>query len=127
MLNQISPRWVLVAAVVAVFGMLIFSPAIAQKKDVSMATMSSFLVISPHTPEECLSTLDEVSSISKGALDKWYWGCMAGDHTGYEIVQAESETLALQAVPVDIRAKAHAMKLNRFSAEQVTSFHQMKK
>jgi len=127
MFSPKSGIWLVITVAVAALAMIFISPAIAQKKDVSMSTMSSYLVVSPHTPEECLTALDEVSAQGKGALDKWYWGCMAGDHTGYEIVQAENEAQALQIVPTDIRAKAHAAKLNKFTAQQVESFHQMQK
>ena len=115
---------ILVAA--AAIGMMVFSASGAQSKDTASSGLPYYLVISPHTPDECVATLDQVQAMSKGALDRWYWGCMSGDHTGYQIVQAASENDALQIVPANLRAKAHVMKLNKFTAQEVAAFHQMK-
>jgi len=43
---------------------------------------------------------------SSQLLPKVYWGCMAGDHTGYAIVDAKSESAAKEMVAApSIRAK----------------------
>jgi len=120
-----SSQWITGLCVLA-FAFLIAFPSLSLAGEEAKTEVSSFLVSSPHTAEECLASLDEVAASSKGALDKWYWGCMAGDHTGYEIVQASSKAEALMVVPENLRAKAKAVKLNKFSEEQVASFHKMK-
>jgi hypothetical protein len=127
MSNQRPVRWLAVAVAVAALGILFLSPAQAQKKEATKAAVSTFLVVSPHTAEECLVALDGVVASGKDALDNWYWGCKAGDHTGYEIVKAESGAKALETVPENLRSKARAMKLNRFTTEEVASFHEMTK
>ena len=124
MLNQRLVRWMAVAVALAAVGILFLSPAQAQKGETTEATMSTYLVISPHTPEECLASLDGIVASGEGALDDWYWGCAAGNHTGYKMVEAESEDAALAVVPENIRGKAKAMKLNKFTAEQVAAFHE---
>ena len=126
MFNQFSSRLISVFALAVAIMALTFTPSMAQKKEAVKPALTAYLVVSPHTAEECLSALDDVAASEKGALDKWYWGCMAGDHNGYEIVQAESEPQALKVVPESIRAKAKVMKLNKFTDEQVASFHKMK-
>ena len=83
--------------------------------------MAMYLVESPHTEEECLKVMDEVNT-SKD-LGKWEWGCMAGNHTAYRMVQATDETAALAMVPEDIRAKAHAYKLMKMTPAQLASAH----
>jgi len=88
--------------------------------------MEKYLVESKHTQEECLRALDEVLAKGSDTLGRIEWGCMAGDHTGYSIVDASSESDALQIVPTFLRAKARAVKLNRFTPDQIRAFHQKK-
>jgi hypothetical protein len=83
-----------------------------------------YLLIMPHTPAQCLAALDAMEAASPQLLAKTDWGCMAGDHTGYVIVHAASEQAALAMVPANERAGAKAIKLNKFTPEQIKSFHQ---
>lgn len=85
--------------------------------------MAKFLVESPHTPEECLAALDKMA-VTPGTLAKFDWGCMAGDHTGYAIVDAANESAALESIPASMRSGAKAIKLNKFTPEQIKAFHQ---
>lgn len=89
-----------------------------------MATKNSFLVISPHTPEECISALDEVAAQGKEALEHWEWGCMAGDHTGYGKIEADREASALREVPEMVREKARAVRVSRFTMDEIRSLHE---
>jgi len=86
-------------------------------------TMDRYFVESPHTPQECLRALDEILAKGPGALARYEWGCMAGDHTGYAIVEARSESEAKEAIPVFLVGKARVVKLNKFTPEQIRDFH----
>ena len=86
--------------------------------------MEKYFIESKHTQEECLRALDEILAKGPDALSKVEWGCMAGDHTGYSIVEARSEKDALATVPTFLRGKARAVKLNKFTPEQIREFHQ---
>lgn len=86
--------------------------------------MEKYFVESKHTQEECLRALDEILAKGPEVLSKVEWGCMAGDHTGYSIVEARSETEALANIPKFLRGKARAVKLNKFTPEQIRAFHQ---
>lgn len=88
--------------------------------------MARYLIESPHTKEECLRALDEILVRGPGALAKYDFGCMSGDHTGYVIVEAGSESEAKESVPTFLRGKARCVKLDKFTPEQIKSFHQMK-
>ena len=88
--------------------------------------MARYLIESPHTTEECLSALDEILVRGPGALAKYDFGCMSGDHTGYVIVEAGSESEARENVPSFLRGKARIVKVDKFTPEQIKSFHQMK-
>ena len=82
-----------------------------------------FLIIMPHTQQQCLAALDDLQAASPQLLAKTDWGCMAGDHTGYLITTAANAEAALKLVPANERAQAKVIKLNKFTAEQIASFH----
>ena len=86
------------------------------------STMSQYLVISPHTPEQCVKALDDTQTMN--GLTKWSFGCMDGDHTGYLIVNAHDAAEALRNVPADERAAARAVRLHHFSAAELKDIHQ---
>jgi hypothetical protein len=103
-----------------------YNPASAGKTDKAAkpaSQMFEYLVISPHTAEECLTALNDVSMLGKDILAKYDWGCMSGDHTGYIKVQAASEAEALKVVPQAIRAKARVIKIAKFTPEQIAMAH----
>ena len=87
-------------------------------------TQSRYLIVSPHTSENCLEVLDNIQAQGADALGKYDWGCMVGDHTGYATVSAASEAEALKMVPASVRSQAKAIKLNKFTSEQLKKFHQ---
>lgn len=88
--------------------------------------MARYLIESPHTTEECLRALDEILVRGPGALAKYDFGCMSGDHTGYCIVEAGSESEAKETVPTFLRGKARIVKVDKFTPEQIKTFHEMK-
>src|SRR6059036_1109471 len=113
-------RRYIVSLVVAgsMMGMLMGVGALASDataKKASKSSMSRYLIISPHTAEECLDALDKISAEGAGTLNKFDFGCKAGDHTGYAIVMASNEDDALKLVPENIRDKAKAIKLTKFT------------
>ena len=87
--------------------------------------MSQYLIESPHTKEECLRALDEIVDEDPELLEKYDFGCMAGDHTGYATVEARSETEAREMIPSFLRGKAKVVEVTKITPEQVRSFHQM--
>jgi hypothetical protein len=115
----------LILAVAATAGWWSFAGANKEDAKAAAAATSRYLVISPHTKEECLTALDGAAALGKEALARWEWGCMSGDHTGYEFVEVSGDAEALKTVPEPVRAKARAVKLSQFTAEQITAFHQM--
>jgi hypothetical protein len=89
--------------------------------------MSQYLVIARHTPEQCLQSLDAVRAKSKEELARWEWGCNSGDHTGYLRTSASSEAEALRYVTENLRSQARVVKLEKFTPDQIESYHAMKK
>jgi hypothetical protein len=86
----------------------------------------TYLIESPHTKEECLQALDDVLARGPEFLSKFEWGCMSGDHTGWAVVEAESESAARSLVPALVRSKARVIEVGKFTPEQIKSFHEMK-
>jgi hypothetical protein len=84
-----------------------------------------YLVIVPHTADECLKAMDDMKDAK--ALDKFEFGCKAGDHTAYAIVTAKSEQEALKIVPDDQRDKARAIMLTKFTSEELKAIHEKMK
>jgi hypothetical protein len=129
-IQKVAPLMLILAAL----GFLLLSPSLSPRNSAGVALaavkpeMSHFLLIVPHTAEQCLAALDAVVAEPNGGaeLAKWDWGCMAGDHTGYLLLSAATGEEALKSVPKAERAGAKAIKLNKFTAEQVKSFHEMK-
>ena len=85
--------------------------------------MDRYFVELPHTPQECLRALDEILANGPESLAKYEWGCMAGDHTGYAVVEARSESEARGVIPKFLEGKARVVKLNKFTPEQIREFH----
>jgi len=87
--------------------------------------MTSYQLESPHTDAECLRALDEISSGTRGPelLKKMYFGCMAGVHTGWAVVDADSEAAAKDLLPNFLRSRAKAVKVSLFTPEQIRGFH----
>jgi hypothetical protein len=83
--------------------------------------MDRFLVVSPHTAEDCKTAIQQV--LYAGYITHFDWGCMDGDHTGWVIIEADNAKQALMVVPTGQRAKARAVKLVKFSAEEAESMH----
>jgi hypothetical protein len=89
-----------------------------------METMNTYLIKFPHTPENCIATLDKISKDSPELLNKIEWGCKSGDHTGYMIVESKNEAAALQMVPSSERSEAKVEKLDKFNMAEIKSLHQ---
>lgn len=107
---------ILLLAVIAMVG-LATHPAAAKK-----GGSSKYMIMVPHTPEECLKVLDNYDS--KKALTKFDFGCEDGDHTAYAIVSASSKDAALAMVPEDMRANAKVVMLTKFTAADLRKAHE---
>jgi hypothetical protein len=88
--------------------------------------MAQYLIKLPHTEAECLKALDEISEKGSQLLPKIYWGCMSGDHTGYAIVDAKSESAAKEMIAApSIKSKASVTEVKKFTPKEIASFHKM--
>jgi len=88
---------------------------------------SKFMVVVSHTPEQCLSQLDEINAKGADLLNKFDWGCKAGDHTGYAQIESENATAVKNMLPMDVQSSAKIVKVNKFSPAELETIHKSMK
>jgi len=82
-----------------------------------------YMIETPHTQEECLRALDEQLVKGPEILKKFNYGCKAGDHTGYALVEASNEMEARGLVPGFLINKARIVEVDTFTPEVIRSLH----
>lgn len=83
----------------------------------------SYLIETPHNEEECLRALDEQLEKGSDVLNNFYYGCMAGDHTGYAIVDVNSLDEARKLIPDFLVEKSIISEVGKFTPQMIKSFH----
>lgn len=81
-----------------------------------------FLVITSHTPEECLAELNKISEKGEKILAKFDWGCMHGEHIGYAVIEAKDEAEAKAMLPT--WKNVRLMKVGKFTIQQIKLFQE---
>ena len=79
--------------------------------------MDRYLIETPHTASECLDLIKLLNA--EGYLRNFDWGCKAGIHSGWVIIDAENEAQARLAVPPLVRRRARIVKLNKFDGTTI--------
>ena len=79
--------------------------------------MPNFLVVSPHTEEDCSKVVKLTLAI--GYLTHFHWGCKVGEHTAWAMIEAENEKEALLSVPTVVRDKSKAIQIIQFNPNDV--------
>jgi hypothetical protein len=75
--------------------------------------MERYLIETPHTEQDCRLLIDQIYAM--GYLYHFDWGCKAGVHSGWAIIEAENEADARLTVPPMVRNKAKVIQLTKFS------------
>ena len=84
--------------------------------------MERYLIETPHSEQDCKLLVDQIYAM--GYLYHFDWGCKAGIHSGWAIIEAGSEADARLAVPPMVRSKARIILLNKFTRD-FASEHEM--
>ncbi len=84
--------------------------------------MQRYLIETPHTAENCRMLINQVQAM--GYLHNFDWGCDAGVHCGWAIVEAESEAEARLAVPMLVRKEARVVPLVKYSPDETPRRHE---
>jgi hypothetical protein len=82
--------------------------------------MHRYLIETPHIGSECLDLIKLINA--QGYLWNFDWGCEAGIHSGWAIIQADNEVQARLAVPPLVRSRARIIKLNKFDATTIEDY-----
>jgi hypothetical protein len=85
--------------------------------------MKKYMIEAPHTKEECLRALDEQLAKGPESLKKFSWGCMAGDHTAYALVDVRDEKEARDLVPAFLLNKARIIEVGIITPDVIRSLH----
>ncbi len=87
--------------------------------------MPNYLVEAIHEPDpaSCLRLLDAVLLQGAHYLTHTDWGCMAGDHRAWILLDAEDDAAVKRIIPPAFRDKARIVKLNKFTPEQIRGMH----
>ena len=86
--------------------------------------MDRFLIESHHSVEDCKRIVKMIYAL--GYLNNFDWGCKSGVHTGWAVIEAENEAQALWTVPILVRNKARAVKLEKFDSKIVDEWSKEK-
>ena len=83
--------------------------------------MAHYMIQTSHdpTPAACLQLLDAFLRAGAHYLTNAEWGCLAGVHTAWIMVEAENDADARLMVPPVIRDSALLVKLNKFTPDQI--------
>lgn len=84
---------------------------------------NTYLVIAPHTPEQCMKMMNEMKSKGTAYLSKFKFGCMAGDHTAYAFLTASSEDAVRKMLPEDLQVSAKIQKVEALSPAKIEKMH----
>jgi len=83
--------------------------------------MDRFLITSPHTEKDYSDALKQV--LYTGFITHSDWVCADGEHTGWAIIEAKDAQEAAMVVPPSPRSTTKAIRLNKFSPEQIRGMH----
>jgi hypothetical protein len=88
--------------------------------------MMRYLIEDSHEPThaECVRALASFLRAGAHYLTHAEWGCKAGVHTAWIIVEAENDDQARLMVPPVIRKSARVVRLNTFTPEEIRQLQQ---
>jgi hypothetical protein len=87
--------------------------------------MPQYMIHHSHdpSPKECFRILDAFVAIGAHYLTNAFWGCLAGEHTAWIIVEADDEYQARLMAPPVIRRVAQITTVNKFTPTQIRELH----
>lgn len=97
---------------------------VAVEETKEAAGMNTYFVSAAHTPEQCMTVMEDMKAKGDKGLSKFKWGCESGDHTTYAFVQAASADEARNMLPMAVQTNAKVVKVNTFTAKQIENMHQ---
>ena len=85
--------------------------------------MPRFLIELAHEDEHtaCVRALRAIEQYGSHFMTHADWGCKAGFHSGWLIVELDSRDDALLMVPPEFRREARIVELNQYTPEEIAS------
>jgi hypothetical protein len=77
--------------------------------------LNRYLIESPHDADKCDWIMREMLHL--GYLYHFDWGCKSDVHTGWGVVEAESEAQAGLVIPQLVRPQARIVRVDRWGPE----------
>ena len=71
------------------------------------------------TREDCLRALKEIMTHSTHILSHTWFGCMAGVHSGWVSLEAQSQSEARMVLPSSWRSRASVVEVQKFTPAQI--------
>ena len=86
--------------------------------------MERYLIELTHSDEHaaCIRALEATERHGGNFVRSIDWGCKAGIHSGWMVIEVDNHQQALRVVPPEFREEVRIVKLNRFSKEQITAW-----
>jgi hypothetical protein len=88
--------------------------------------MKKYIVISPHTAEDCRLAVNQFREYNAGFLTHFQWGCKDNDHTAYAMIEADNHASAKLSVPTLFREKTRVVMLTTFDPAKKDELHNEK-
>ena len=85
--------------------------------------MNRYVVESRHTPEQCLQTLDEFNDKEREFLSRFDFGCHSGQHVAFATLEGQNESDIRNMLPSTIRTAAQVYQVDKFTPEEIRSYH----
>ena len=67
----------------------------------------------------CVRALRAIEQYGSHFVTQANWGCKAGIHCGWLIVEVDNDKEAMQLVPPELRGEARIVALNQFTKEDI--------
>lgn len=86
--------------------------------------MPRYMINLPHGSDHeiCVRALHAIERYGGHLFTNAEWGCNAGVHCGWAIVELENREAALQMIPPELRQEAQVVELNRFTRDQLAEW-----
>ncbi len=115
----------LLAAALITFGSL-YAQSTKDEATKDNKASSTYFVQVPHTPEQCLASLDEMKQKGDKLLSKLEFGCHSGDHTAYGFIEGTNEQSVLNLLPASEQKDAKIRKVEKISVADIEKLHKQK-
>ncbi len=85
--------------------------------------MPRYLIELTHSDEHtaCVRALRAIEQYGSHFVTQANWGCKAGIHCGWLIVEVDSREEVMQIIPIEFRPQAKVTQVNRVTRETIAS------